>query len=334
MRAVVQERYGAPQEVLRVRDVPRPTPTGDQVLVRVEAAAVAGDDWHLMAGWPYVARPATGLLRPRHRTPGREIAGVVEATGPEIRDLVPGDEVFGWCDGGLAEFAAVPEHQLVLKPPTLSSVEAAVLPISGFTALQALRDAGGLRPGQHVLIVGGSGGVGTFAIQIAKAHGAEVTALQDPAGGDLVRELGADHVLDHTRDDVAAGPPRFDVVVDLVGARPMAEYRHALRPNGTLVLVGGSGGRGFKGTGRFLQAAVLNPLVGQRLRVLVHRDETEDLRTLAQFVQDGLLRPVVSAVYPLEDVAAAVTHFHGGHGRGKVAVAVTETTWREVQRHA
>jgi NADPH:quinone reductase-like Zn-dependent oxidoreductase len=187
MRAVVQERYGAPQEVLRVRDVPRPTPTGDQVLVRVEAAAVAGDDWHLMAGWPYVARPATGLLRPRHRTPGREIAGVVEATGTEVRDLVPGDEVFGWGDGGLAEFAAVPEQQLVLQPPTLSSVEAAVVPVSGFTALQALRDAGGVRPGQHTLIVGGSGGVGTFAVQIAKALGAEVTSMQGPAGGDLVR---------------------------------------------------------------------------------------------------------------------------------------------------
>ncbi len=334
MRAVVQERYGAAQEVLRVRDVPRPTPTGDQVLVRVEAAAVAGDDWHLMAGWPYVARPATGLLRPRHRTPGREIAGVVEATGLDVRDLVPGDEVFGWCDGGLAEFAAVPEHQLALKPSTLSSVEAAVVPVSGFTALQALRDAGGVGGGQQVLIVGGSGGVGTFAVQIAKALGAEVTALQGPAGGDLVRELGADHVLDHTRDDVAAGPARFDVVVDLVGARPIAEYRRALRPDGTLVLVGGSGGRWFKGTGRFLQAVALNPLVRQRLRVLVHRDDAEDLRTLTRFVEDGRLRPVVSAVYPLEDVAVAVTHFHGGHGRGKVAVAVTDTTWREVQHRA
>ncbi len=334
MRAVVQERYGAPQEVLRVRDVPRPTATGNQVLVRVEAAAVAGDDWHLMAGWPYVARPATGLLRPKHRTPGREIAGVVEATGPEVRDLVPGDEVLGWGDGGLAEFAAVPEHQLVIKPGTLSSVEAAVLPVSGFTALQALRDAGGLRPGHHVLIVGGSGGVGTFAVQIAKALGAEVTALQGPAGADLARQIGADHVLDHTRDDVAAGPTRFDVVVDLVGARPMVDYRRALRPDGTLVLVGGTGGRLFKGTGRFLRAALLNPLVRQRLRVLVHRDDAEDLRTLARFVEEGRLRPVVSAVYPLEEVAAAVTHFAGGHGRGKVAVAVTDATWREVQRHA
>lgn len=333
MRAVVQERYGAPQEVLRVRDVPRPTPTGDQVLVRVEAAAVAGDDWHLMAGWPYVARPATGLLRPRHRIPGREIAGVVEATGPEVRDLVPGDEVFGWCDGGLAEFAVVPEHQLVLKPAILSSVEAAVLPVSGFTALQALRDAGGLSPGQHVLVVGGSGGVGTFAVQIAKALGAEVTALQGPAGGDLARELGADHVLDHTRDDVAADPAQFDVVVDLVGARPMGDYRRALRPEGALVLVGGSGGRWFKGSGRFLKAAALNLFVRQRLRVLVHRDDAEDLRTLTRFVEDGRLQPVVSAVYPLKDVAAAVTHFQGGHGRGKVAVAVTGATWREVRRH-
>ncbi len=333
MRAVVQERYGAPREVLRVREVPRPSPSGDQVLVRVEAAAVAGDDWHLMAGWPYVARPATGVLRPRHRTPGREIAGVVEATGPEVRELVPGDEVFGWCDGGLAEFAAVPEHQLALKPPTLSPVGAAVLPVSGFTALQALRDVGGLRRGQHTLIVGGSGGVGTFAVQIAKALGAEVTALQGPAGGGLARELGADHILDHTRDDFADAPAPFDVIVDLVGARPMAEYRRALRPDGTLVLVGGSGGRWFKGTGRFLKAAVLNPLVRHGLRVLVHRDDATDLLTLAQFAEEGRLRPVVSAVYPLKDVAAAVTHFQGGHGRGKVAVAVTDATWREVQRH-
>ena len=333
MRAVVQERYGSPREVLRIREVPRPTPTGDEVLVRVEAAAVAGDDWHLMAGWPYVARPATGLLRPRHRTPGREIAGVIEAAGPDVRDLVPGDEVFGWCDGGLAEFAVVPEHQLVLKPRRLSSVEAAVLPVSGFTALQALRDMGALRPGQHALIVGGSGGVGTFAVQIAKALGAEVTALQGPAGGDLVRELGADHILDHTRDHVAAGPAPFDVIVDLVGAHPITEYRRALRRGGTLVLVGGSGGRWFKGTGRFLQATVLNPMVQHNLRVLVHRDDAADLHTLTQFVEEGRLRPVISAVYPLEDVAAAVNHFQGGHGRGKVAVAVTHATWREVQRH-
>ncbi len=334
MRTVVQDRYGTPQDVLRVLEVPRPRPSGDQVLVRVEAAAVAGDDWHLMAGWPWVARPATGLLRPRRRIPGREIAGVVETTGPEVRHLMPGDEVFGWGDGGLAEFAAVPERQLTLKPSSLSLVEAAVVPVSGFTALQALRDAGGLRPRQHVLIVGGSGGVGTFAVQIAKTLGAEVTALQGPGGGALVRELGADHVLDHTRDDVAAGPTRFDVVVDLVGARPAADYRRALRSDGTLVLVGGTGGRVFKGTGGFLHAALLNPLVRHRLRVLVHRDDAEDLRTLAQFADGGSLRPVVSAVYPLEEVAAAVTHFQGGHGRGKVAVAVTETTWREARGHA
>ncbi len=297
MRAVVQDRYGTPQDVLRVAEVPRPQPTGDQVLVRVEAAAVAGD-WHLMAGWHCVVRPATGLLRPRRRIPGREIAGVVETTGPGARHLLPGDEVFGWGDGGLAEFAAVPEGQLALKPSSLSLVEAAVVPVSGFTALQALRDAGGLRARQRVLVVGGSGVVGTFAVQIAKALGAEVTALQGPGGRDLVRELGADHVLDHTRDDIADGPTPFDVVLDLVGARPPADYRRALWPDGPLVLVGCTGGRVFKGTGRLLRAALLNPLVRQRLRVLVHRDDVEDLRTLARFADEGRLRPVVSAVYP------------------------------------
>jgi NADPH:quinone reductase-like Zn-dependent oxidoreductase len=322
MTAVVQERYGPPAEVLELREVPVPEVVGDQVLVRVDAGAVAGDDWHLMAGWPYVARPAIGLLRPKRPVPGREIAGRVERVGPDVAQLVPGDLVYGWCDGGFAEYVAVPESTLALMPSNVTPVEAAVVPVSGFTALQALRDAGQVRPGQHVLVVGASGGVGSFAVQLGKALGAEVTGVCGPTSVAMVRQQGADHVVDYTQEDFAAGGGRYDVIVDLVGNRPLSAYRRALAADGTLVLVGASGGRWFKGTQRFLAATVLSPFVRQRLTVLVHRDDQDDLRTLTRLIEAGQVTPVVSAVFPLGDVAAAVHAFRAGHGRGKVALAV------------
>lgn len=322
MRAVVQERYGPPDEVLTLREIDRPAIGDRDVLVRVRASAVAGDDWHLMRGLPYVARLATGLRRPKSRVPGREVAGEVEAVGRGVTELQPGDEVFGWCDGAFAEFASTPEDTLAPKPANLTFEEAAVVPISGFTALQAVRDAGALQPGQSVLIIGASGGVGTFAVQIARAFGAEVTGVCSGRNAELVRSLGADHVIDYTTRDFTRDGKSYDLIVDLVGNRPLTALRRALEPRGTLVMVSGTGGRLFKGTDRFLRGLALSPFVSQRLRPLIHEDRRDDLLALTELVEAGEVSPVISARYPLAGVAEAIAHFEEGHATGKIAITV------------
>ncbi|MEY2464129.1 MAG: hypothetical protein QOH64_2267 [Acidimicrobiaceae bacterium] len=322
MRAIIQEAYGSPDHVLELRDIDKPAIKDDEVLVEVHASAVAGDDWHLMQGEPYAARLVTGLRRPKNRVPGRDVAGRVEAVGAAVTELRPGDEVFGWCDGAFAEHVAVPAAQLAGKPTNLTLEQAAVVPISGFAALQAARDVGRVQPGHHVLVIGASGGVGTFAVQIVKALGATVTGVCSTTNTELVRSIGADHVIDYTLDDLAADARVYDVVIDLVGNLALADVRRALKPSGTLVLVGGTGGRWFKGTHRFIGALLLTPFVRQRLRPLIHQDRRRDLETLKELIEAGKLTPVVSAHFPLAEVPDAIRHFAQGHARGKVAITV------------
>ena len=321
VKAVVQERYGDPAHVLRLADEPEPSPGPGEVLVRVQAAAVAGDDWHLMRGIPYVARTTTGLRRPKVRIPGRELAGIVETLGDGVEGMGAGDQVFGWGTGTMAQHAAVPAGNLVPKPSRLSPEEAAVVPISGFTALQALRDKGAVQPGEAILVIGASGGVGTFAVQIARALGAEVTGVCGSENVELVRSLGAG-VIDYRTEDFAAGGPRFDVIVDLVGSRSISDCRRALLPGGRLVMVAGTGGRWLKGTQRFLIGSMLSPFTPHHLRPLIHKDRREDLVHLAQLIELGTLTPVLGARYQLPEVVDAIGHFAAGHGAGKVSLAI------------
>ena len=322
MRAIIREAYGSPDAVLELRDIDKPAITDDEVLVDVHAAAVAGDDWHLMQGRPYAARIATGLRRPKNRVPGRDVAGRVEAVGAAVTKLRAGDEVFGWCNGAHAEHVAVPAGQLARKPTPLTLEQAAVVPTSGFTALQAVRDVGRVEPGHQVLVIGASGGVGTFAVQIAKALGAAVTSVCSTTNTALVASLGADAVIDYTLEDFTQRPERYDVIIDLVGNRSLADMRRVLGPSGTLVLVGGTGGRWLKGTHRFAGALLVTPFVRQRLRPLIHRDRKTDLKTLRQLIEAGKVTPVVSAHYPLAEVPDAIRHFAQGHARGKVVITI------------
>jgi NADPH:quinone reductase-like Zn-dependent oxidoreductase len=248
MKAIVQDRYGD-LDVLELMDIDTPVVNDDAVLVRVHAAAVGKGDWLTVGGLPYVARLRYGLPNPKHPVPGFDVAGRVEAVGSNVTQLQSGDEVFGWCTGSFAEYAAVPEGQLARKPTNLTFEQAAAVPISGFAALQALRDTGGVQPGQTVVIIGASGGVGSFAVQIAKAFGAEVTGVCSTKSVDMVRSIGADHVVDYTQQDFTRTGERYDLILEMAGNRSLTDLRRALAPKGTLVLVGGSGGRWFMGTG-------------------------------------------------------------------------------------
>jgi NADPH:quinone reductase-like Zn-dependent oxidoreductase len=322
MKAIIQDAYGSPGDVLELRDIAVPAIGDDGVLVEVHAAGVAGDDWHLMRGEPYAARLVTGLRKPKRPVPGRDVAGRVEAVGSAVSALHPGDEVFGWCAGAFAEHVAVPEANLELKPSNLTFEQAAVVPVSGSTALQAVRDAGRVRPHQQVLVLGASGGVGTFAVQIAKAFGASVTGVCSTTNTDVVRSIGADHVIDYTLEDFTQHSRRYDVIIDLVGNRSLSDLRQALTPRGTLVLVVGAGGRSFTRTIRLLGAHLLSPFVRHRLRPVLQRDRKNDLAILKEFIEAGKVTPVVSAYYTLAELPEASRHFARGHARGKVAIRV------------
>ncbi|MFD9127612.1 NAD(P)-dependent alcohol dehydrogenase [Kitasatospora sp. NPDC059571] len=322
MKAVVQDRYGE-ADVLELRERDRPAVGPDDVLVRVRAAGVDPGVWHLMAGLPYPVRLATGLRTPRNPVRGTDVAGLVEEVGRNVTALRAGDAVFGSCDGAFAEYARARADRLAPKPDGLTFEQAAVLPVSGCTALQALRDTGQFRAGQHVLVIGAAGGVGSYAVQLAKDLGAEVTGVCSTGKTELVRSLGADHVLDYTRQEITDGGARYDLVLDTAGNRPLKRLRRALTTRGTLVIVGGeAGGRWLQGIDRQLRAAALSPFTGQRLRTLIGRPNRNDLEFLGQAAADGRLAPVLDRTFPLAEAAAAVRHVHAGHAAGKTVLTV------------
>lgn len=323
MRAIVQDIYGD-SDVLALRDIPQPVPGSGEVLIKVRAAGVDQGVWHLMTGRPYLVRLfGFGLKKPKVPVRGREVAGVVESVGEGVTRFQPGDEVFGTCEGSFAEYVCAKETLLALKPANLTFEETAAAPISAVTALQAVRDAGQVSAGQKVLVIGAGGGVGSFAVQIAKYFGAEVTGVCSTGKMDLVRSLGADYVLDYTRDDFARGGLLYDVMIDTAGNRPLSVLRRALAPQGTLVIVGGEGGG--KITGGF-ERSMVAPLAslfsGQKFKGLIAKENHEDLEALTALFEAGRVKPAVEKVYPLAEAPAAIAYLHEGHVRGKVVVRV------------
>jgi NADPH:quinone reductase-like Zn-dependent oxidoreductase len=319
MRAVVQDRYGTP-EVLRVENVAVPAVKDDEVLVRVHAAGVDPSVWFFLTGKPYLVRALAGVRRPRRPVLGRALAGRVETVGSAVTQWRPGDEVMAELTGGAyAEYVAAPATALARKPAGLTFAQAAAVPLSGLTALQGIRDAGRAGPGTRVLVNGASGGVGTFAVQIAAALGAEVTAVCSGRNADLVRSIGAHHVVDYTREDFTAGGPRYDVILDLVGNHTMTQSRRALTAGGTLVL---SAGPPAPSVRRTIAATLLSPFVGHRLVPLFARPVAADLDVLRELVDDGSVTPVIDRTFDLADTAAALRHQGEGHARGKTVVTV------------
>jgi NADPH:quinone reductase-like Zn-dependent oxidoreductase len=324
MKAIVQDRYGS-AEVLEFRDIEAPVVGENDVLVRVHAAGCGPDVWHLMTGMPYMARPMIGFRKPKVGVRGWDVAGTVEAVGTSVPDLRPGDEVMGTAEGGsFAELVIAQADKLVPKPANLTFEQAAALPISGTTALRAVRDEGMVQPGQSVFVIGAAGGVGALAVQIAKAFGAEVTAVCSGSKTDLVRSIGADEVIDYTLENFADGARRWDVIVDTAGRRPLPELRRALTPKGTLVIVGGDGGgRWIGGFYRgMLRAPVVSLFVGQRLRGLASKVKREDLITLTELIEAGSLTPVIDRTYPLIEAPDAIRYLEEGHAGGKVVITV------------
>jgi NADPH:quinone reductase-like Zn-dependent oxidoreductase len=325
VKAIVQDRFGPP-ESLQLLDVDEPRIGPDDVLVRVRAAAANPYDWHMLRGDPYVARlaPVVGHTRPRTRIAGIDAAGEVAAVGADVRGLAVGDAVFGFCKGAFAEYVAAPAELVVPKPVGLSFEEAAALPMAASTALRGIRDVGEVRAGQRVLVNGAGGGVGSFAVQLAASLGAEVTGVCSTRNVELVRSLGAEHVVDYTVADFTDGSSRYDVVLDNVGNRPLRRVLAALAPRGTLVLNGGgSPGAVFGAVATLLRAKLLNLVVAQRLVQLPTVESRENLLTVARHAEAGTLRPVVDRTYPLAGTADAVSHVEQGHARGKVVVTVT-----------
>ncbi|MEU9634039.1 NAD(P)-dependent alcohol dehydrogenase [Streptomyces tendae] len=329
MKAVVQERFGPPDS-LRLRDVDRPRAGAGQVLVRVRAAAVNPYDWHMLRGDPYAARllGGMGLTRPKARVAGIDAAGVVESVGADVRGLSPGDPVMGFCPGAFAEYACASAPLLAPVPSDLTFEQAAALPMGAVTALRGIRTVGRVRSGQRVLVNGAGGGVGTFAVQIAALLEAEVTGVCSAGNADLVRSLGAAHVLDYARDDFTDGRERYDVVLDNVGNHPLGRLRRALTPAGVLVANdGGSPGRVFGAIGATLKVAAVNAVTRQSLRPILPTTPDgpghEDLLAVAALVEAGQLTPVVGRTFALADAAEAVRHVEEGHARGKTVITVS-----------
>ena len=322
MQAIVRDRYGSP-DVLSLEDVELPPIGDEEVLVRVRAAGLDRGAWHIMAGLPYLIRLAGyGLRRPKTAGLGTELSGIVDAVGDKVAALQPGDAVFGACNASFAEYAAARPDQLARMPANLTYEQAAAVPVSAVTALQALRDRGRLQPGQRVLIIGASGGVGTFAVQIAKALGAHVTGVASTQKVDMVRSLGADHVIDYTQADITDGEERYNLILDIGGNRAVSALRRVLTADGTLVLVGGEdGGRWTGGIHRQLGAMIVSLFVRQRLVTFIAKPNTDDLDTLRGLIEAGSLTPALDKVIALEQVPDAIHDLADGRVRGKVVIA-------------
>jgi NADPH:quinone reductase-like Zn-dependent oxidoreductase len=322
MKAIVQDEYGSP-DALELRDIDEPAVNDNDVLVRVHAASVNFGDWATMKGMPYMFRMVFGLRRPKVKVRGRDVAGQVEAVGRAVTQFQPGDEVYAEVDQGtFAEYTCAPEDLFGLKPVNLTFEQAAAVPLAAGTALQGLRDTGKVRPGLRVLINGASGGVGTFAVQIAKSFGAEVTGVCRTRNVDLVRSIGADRVIDYTKDDFTQSGLRYDLIFDLVGNHSLSDCRRALTPKGTLVLSSGKGGRLLGPVGRLLRALVLSLFVSQRLRPLAARQSQGDLVFLKELIESGKVTPAIDRTYALSETPEAMRYFGEGHARAKIVITM------------
>ena len=337
MKAIVQRRYGSPDAVLELREIDLPVPKDDEVLVRVRAASLHPDVWHVVRGWPRILRVmGAGLRRPKNPVPGTDLAGRVESVGKDVTELCPGDEVFGesikvsqWVNGGtFAEYAAVPQDSLALKPPGITFEEAAAVPTSGSIALTNLRDQARVQPGQRVLVNGAAGGVGIFLVQLAKAFGAEVTAVDRTDTLDMLRSIGADQAIDYTEEDFTRGGERYDLIVDIPGNHPFSEVRRALTPDGSYVLIGhdrygASGGRWFGSLPRFFRLVAMSPFVRQLPRVSFSTpSKKESMAVLKELIEAGKLTPIVDRTYPLSEVPQAIRYLEEGRARGKIVIRV------------
>lgn len=322
MKAMVQSAYGSPGDVLHLEEVPKPAVKEDEVLLRIGAAGVNWADWSAVRGMPYVMRPMYGVRKPRHGVGGLDVAGTVEEVGAKVTTLLPGDEVFGRCHGAFAEYGCAKAKNLAPKPTGLTFEQAASIPMAGLVALQALRNVGKVRPGQKILINGASGGIGSFAVQIAKALGAEVTGVCSTGNLDLVRSIGADHVIDYTKEDFTKNGKLYDFILDIADKHPLSDRRRSLKPRGILVPNSGEGGAWFGSVGRMLGARLRSPFTTQKLAPFLSLPKTEDLLTLMHLIETGEVTPVIDRALPLSELPAAIAYVGAGHARGKTVVTV------------
>jgi 2-desacetyl-2-hydroxyethyl bacteriochlorophyllide A dehydrogenase len=322
MKAILQDKYGTPDN-LHLGDTDQPVPGPNEVLVQVHAAGIDRGTAHLMRGEPYLMRViGFGFRGPKNPVPGRDVAGTIVQVGPDVTEFKAGDDVFGIATkGSFAEYAVAPTKKLVHKPANLTFEQAAAVPVSATTAMQALRDVGHVKPGQQVLVIGASGGVGTNAVQLAKALGATVTGVSSTSKVDLVRSLGADDVIDYTHEDFAERATRYDLILDIGGNSHISHLRRALAPKGTVVIVGGEGGK-WTGVGRQLRAVALSPFVPQRLAMFVNKEGRENLDAVRELIEAGQVTPIVDRTYPLVEVPDALRHLEAGRARGKIAISI------------
>jgi NADPH:quinone reductase-like Zn-dependent oxidoreductase len=319
MKAVTYHRYGSP-DVLEYGEMEKPSPGDGEVLIKIYAASLNPYDWHFLRGTPYVMRLAMGLRKPKTTRLGVDVAGQVEAVGRDVTEFKPGDEVFGSCRGSCAEYACASASALASKPKNVTFEQAASVPVAALTALQALRDRGRIQAGQKVLIHGAAGGVGTFAVQIAKSFGAEVTGVCSTRNVDMVRSIGADHVIDYTQEDFTRSGRRYDLILDCVGNHSLSACRRALNPKGTFLLVGGQAGRWISPLGRLIKALLMSPFVSQNLVPCMTKSSQEDLNILRELLEAGTITPVIDRRYSLSEVPQAIRYLEQEHARGKVVI--------------